>query len=723
MKLRTRIPISLGAILVVMLAAMFLTIVNFVFEETKAIERNAMAGNIDRVLGALERDEDSLQTSVGDYAAWDDTYQFAQDNNQEYIDANFGSSSFVNLHVNLVAVLNDKRELVYARHLDWRKGQELEVPANLQDLFQYHEDLFELDDPKDKYTDIVRLNGQLMFLAARPIVTSEYLGPIRGTLVMMRRLDENYIQDLSSLTQLSLSVLEDYSPDKLPSLFAPDKLLAPDTQRVINFIDDDHMDAFFTLKNDEGDAEGVMRIERERTVNLLAIDSLKNSMAFFLFFAVILLFGSLGIVDRYILRRLSRLSNAVFHYGTDPSQLSRCATGGKGKDELTSLAKSVQAAFHELDLSRNKIKDHADKSDLEKRKLEAILHSIGEGVFVVDRNGKILLINTMAKQLAGRTNEELLDSPFYKHLKFVNEEEKAIAMDFLRPVLSKASFVKTDQDVRFVPRKGDSIHVSLAAAPIKKRSEVVGSVVVFADKTHEYEVDKMKSEFVSIASHQLRTPLTGIKWMVSLLLRGQVGKLSEKQLEFVQNINSSNERMIQLVNDLLNVSRIESSKAKKLERTACDLKKMIGDVLAEQQGIAQQLGVSLVADIQASPATVEADHDKLYQVVMNLANNAIKYSRKGGSVQVGYSLEKGEKDGTFVKVSIRDSGIGIPKSQQGQIFKKFFRADNAVESVATGTGLGLYYVKMVVEAHGGRIWFDSVPDKGTTFYFTLPLKA
>ena len=721
MKLRTRIPISLGAILVVMLASMFLTVVNFVFEETKAIERNNMAGNIDRVLGALERDEDSLQTSVGDYAAWDDTYQFAQDNNQEYIDANFGSSSFTNLHVNVVAVLNEQRELVYARHVDWRRGEELEVPGNLQDLFRYHGDLFELDDPKDRYTDIVRLNGQLMFLAARPIVTSEYEGPITGTLVMMRHIDENYIQDLSSLTQLNLSILQDSSPETLQSIFAPEKLLAPNTQRVINFIDEEHMEAFFTLKNDEGDAEGVVRIDRDRTVNALAIDSLKNSMAFFFLFAVILILGSLGIVDRYILRRLSKLSNAVFHYGADPSQLTRCSV--RGKDELTSLARAVQSAFHELDLSRDKIKDHADKSDLEKRKLEVILHSFGEGVFVVDHKGKIILINRTAKELAGRTNEELLDSPFYKHLKFVNEEEQSIAMDFLRPVLSKATYVKTDQDVRFIPKKGDTIHVSLAAAPIKKRSEVVGSVVVFADKTHEYEVDKMKSEFVSIASHQLRTPLTGIKWMVSLMLRGQAGRLTQKQLEFLHNIDSSNERMIQLVNDLLNVSRIESSKAKKLEKADCDLKKMIGDVLIEQQGIAQQLGISLAADTKGTSQVVEADHDKLYQVIMNLANNAIKYSRKGGNVHIGYSLEKGEKGTSFVRVSVSDSGIGIPKAQQSQIFQKFFRAANAVESVETGTGLGLYYVKMVVEAHGGRIWFDSILQKGTTFYFTLPVKA
>jgi two-component system, OmpR family, sensor histidine kinase VicK len=176
--------------------------------------------------------------------------------------------------------------------------------------------------------------------------------------------------------------------------------------------------------------------------------------------------------------------------------------------------------------------------------------------------------------------------------------------------------------------------------------------------------------------------------------------------------------MIQLVNDLLNVSRIESTKAKKLAKTGCDLKKIIGDVLTEQQGIAQQLGVRLVVDSAGAKATVDADYDKLYQVMMNLANNAIKYSKKGGSVQIGYSLEK---EGKFVRVSIHDSGIGIPKVQQTQIFQKFFRADNAIQLVATGTGLGLYYVKMVVEAHGGQIWFDSVPEKGTTFYFTLPV--
>jgi signal transduction histidine kinase len=320
--------------------------------------------------------------------------------------------------------------------------------------------------------------------------------------------------------------------------------------------------------------------------------------------------------------------------------------------------------------------------------------------------------------LAGTTHDELLNSPFYKHLKFLNEDKNPVAMDFLQPVLKKSTVVKTEQNVIFVPKKGDPIHVSLAAAPIKKRSEVVGSVVVFEDKSKEYEVDKMKSEFVSIASHQLRTPLTGIKWMISLLLQGQAGKLNRKQLEFLQNIDSSNERMIQLVNDLLNVSRIESSTAQKLEKTDCDLKNLIGEVMNEQRSIAKQtdIRVEMETSPAATAAVVAGDRDKLYQVMMNLVNNAIKYSKKGGSVRLGYAVE-----GSFIKIFVQDSGIGIPKAQQSKIFQKFFRADNAIQNVATGTGLGLYYVKTVVEAHGGRIWFDSEQGKGTTFYLTLPL--
>jgi hypothetical protein len=716
MKLRTGIPLYLGAILLTMLFVIFVTIVVFAFEQSETIEKESMTKDIERVINSIVNEENSLHTVAGDYAAWDDTYQFVQDKNEEYVSSNFASDSFKNLHVNLVAVLDEQWNVVYARAYDWKKNANLDLPADLSKFLRSHLHTCVIKEPTDRCSDYIRLNDIPMFLAARPIVTSELQGPIKGTLIMMRNLDSHYVESLSKLTRQKISLITDVSPQNIDAIFAPSKLLAPGVQRVINFVDNHQMEAFFTTVDDEGNVQAVFRLERNRTVNGFVLETLKRLAVFFLFFSLILVTSSLLVVDKLILRRLSRLSKSVLHYDTDASLLSRIM--GKRNDELTSLAKSIQAAFRELDVSRKKIKAHADKTDLERKKLHAILQSIAEGVFVVDRHGKIVLANAMTRMLAGTTHDELLNSPFYKHLKFLNEDKNPVAMDFLQPVLKKSTVVKTEQNVIFVPKKGDPIHVSLAAAPIKKRSEVVGSVVVFEDKSKEYEVDKMKSEFVSIASHQLRTPLTGIKWMISLLLQGQAGKLNRKQLEFLQNIDSSNERMIQLVNDLLNVSRIESSTAQKLEKTDCDLKNLIGEVMNEQRSIAKQtdIRVEMETSPAATAAVVAGDRDKLYQVMMNLVNNAIKYSKKGGSVRLGYAVE-----GSFIKIFVQDSGIGIPKAQQSKIFQKFFRADNAIQNVATGTGLGLYYVKTVVEAHGGRIWFDSEQGKGTTFYLTLPL--
>jgi len=715
MKLRTKIPVLLGTILFLMMGIMYLWIFQSVSTETRQVETNIMNTNIDRVLGAVSQEGDSLQVSAGDYAAWDDTYKFVADKNQQYIDTNLGSDSFANLHVDLVAVLNNNRELVYARHYDWDKSKELPVPADLEKTFQNHENIFASKVPQDKYTDFFTLDGQLYFLAARPIVTSNYQGPIMGTLIMMRIMDDDYVSNLSTLTKLNLSFAEIPASNNDEAV-SKDANPVPLKDSVVTFTGDNSMDAVFAIKDDEGDVQAMMKIVKDRSVYQLALGTLHDLLLFFILFTVITMLGILAIVNRYVLRRVYDFSNAMTKYQTDPTLFSR--VGSLGKDELTLLAATVQAGMKELDHSRIKIRNHAEKTELEKKKLDAILHGIGEGVFVIDIKGHVLLANRAAKKISGMAHDQFLHGKFFKYFKFLKEGQ-ALDMSFLVPVFEKGLTVQTDHDVLFVPKKGEPIHVSVVASPVKKRFEVIGCVVVFKDMSREFEIDRMKTEFVSIASHQLHTPLTSIKWMISLLMKGpKAQKLSQAQTEYLNNINESNERMILLVDDLLNISRIESSKARMLQKTSCNVKELIEKVMNEQEGIAIQLGVRLEKKLAAAPCIVEGDSDKLYQVFMNLANNAIKYSKQGGSVEIGYTIAD-----NVARFSVKDSGIGIPKDQQEKIFQKFFRADNAVKSRSMGTGLGLYYVKMVVEAHGGRVWFESEADKGTTFYFTLPLKG
>lgn len=238
------------------------------------------------------------------------------------------------------------------------------------------------------------------------------------------------------------------------------------------------------------------------------------------------------------------------------------------------------------------------------------------------------------------------------------------------------------------------------------------------DITKEKEVDKAKSEFVSLASHQLRTPLSAINWYTEMLLNGDAGTINDEQKKYLGEVSIGNKRMVALVNALLNVSRLDLGTFI-IEPEPTDITAMIKSVLDElrPQIMTKKLQLSEVYD-PAIPTQFLADQKLLRMVFQNLLSNAVKYTPEAGSVTVS-STSKGE-DLIF---SVADSGMGIPASQKDKIFSKLFRADNARESDSEGTGLGLYIVKSVIEQSGGKVWFESVESKGSTFYVSLPLSG
>jgi len=230
------------------------------------------------------------------------------------------------------------------------------------------------------------------------------------------------------------------------------------------------------------------------------------------------------------------------------------------------------------------------------------------------------------------------------------------------------------------------------------------------------EVDKMKSEFVSVASHQLRTPLTGIKWFVDLMLRGKAGEVTADQKDFLTQIHDSNERMIGLVEDLLNVSRIEAGGTKfVIKKVPTDIIPILDSLATDLVGLAEKHEVKIIHDTNfPKTLSLNVDPEKIRQVFGNLLSNSVKYSHEGGIVTIGVTTD--DKTSTF---SIKDTGLGIPANQQNRVFEKFFRADNVQTKDTDGTGLGLYVVKAIVEGHGGTLRFESKENMGTTFYVSL----
>lgn len=229
------------------------------------------------------------------------------------------------------------------------------------------------------------------------------------------------------------------------------------------------------------------------------------------------------------------------------------------------------------------------------------------------------------------------------------------------------------------------------------------------------DLDKMKSEFVSLATHQLRTPLSGVRWSLSMLLNGEMGELTPEQKLYVMKTYESNNRMITLINDMLQADRVEGGTLK-FKFTPTNLSYLFDNVLTELRPIAEKRKIKLNFSIVSDIPPLMIDSENMRIVLQNLIDNAIKYSREGGEVKIDVT-----KTDTTVLMSVSDQGIGIPQENQANIFKRFFRAPNAVHTETDGSGLGLYIVESIIQRHRGTIRFESTENVGTTFYITLPI--
>jgi PAS domain S-box-containing protein len=351
----------------------------------------------------------------------------------------------------------------------------------------------------------------------------------------------------------------------------------------------------------------------------------------------------------------------------------------------------------------------------QRQRLTTILQSIGDGVFVVDASRKIVLTNRRALHLAGEEEDgDMVGRPFIEVFRFVTGRSQEKADDFLTDALTGQAVTYAPLKTDLIRKDGERLPVAVSAAPLLGANGVLGGVAVIRDERREREVEELKNEFVSITSHQLRTPLTAIRWLVEDLLGDGSGNLTPEQKESLNNTLLSDLRMLALIKDLLNVSRLESGRVAVIPAVK-DIDQLCAEAIAEVQPLAAAKQIEMKNQANGL-GTLNIDARLVFQALANLLNNAIKYSQSGGTVIVSGARRE---DG--VLIAIKDNGLGIPKRQQSLIFRKFFRADNAATSDAEGNGLGLFVAKSIIESSGGRIWFESVEDQGSTFYVSLPL--
>ncbi len=358
-----------------------------------------------------------------------------------------------------------------------------------------------------------------------------------------------------------------------------------------------------------------------------------------------------------------------------------------------------------------------------KAKNEAILANIGDGLVFTDLEKRVLLVNKAAENMLGLKEQELLGKLWVDIVRPKDSNGKELLPDRfpLNKVMSSSSAIITTiaDSYNYTKKDGAIFPVTVTASKVSIKGEVIGAIIVFRDVTKDKEIDKAKTEFVSLASHQLRTPLSTINWYTEMLLAGDAGKISKNQKKYLDEIYRGNQRMVELVNALLNVSRLELGTFV-VEPEPTDIVVLAKSAIDEQKNVIDQKKLKFSDHFANDVPKINVDPKLLRMVFQNLLSNAVKYTPEGGSIEFGISLDKEKR---HVNIQVVDTGYGIPKSQQDKIFTKLFRADNVRGKDTEGTGLGLYIVKQIIEHTEGTIRFESEENKGTTFYLTLPIEG
>ena len=350
--------------------------------------------------------------------------------------------------------------------------------------------------------------------------------------------------------------------------------------------------------------------------------------------------------------------------------------------------------------------------------IENLVENAADLIITTDLDDRILTWNRGAEVLFGYNKDEVIG----KHLSILLPQERVHELAEMRAKVEISGALR-DIEVRSKRKDGVMIYLSLSVSPIRDvEGRIIGFLRVAKDITEKKryerrlkELDKMKSDFVSNVSHELRTPLTAIKGSVDNMLDGLTGSLNEKQVRYLARIKSNTDRLSRLINDLLDLSRIESGRVE-VRPTIVPLAALAEEVAEHLKAVAAEKMIQIEVPSPDRSLTVWADRDKVTQILMNLIGNAVKFTPQEGKVTV--AMEKnGIED---VRISVADTGPGILPEETNKIFVKFYQVANIEKQRPKGSGMGLAISKALVEMHGGKIWVESELGRGSTFYFTLP---
>jgi PAS domain S-box-containing protein len=375
---------------------------------------------------------------------------------------------------------------------------------------------------------------------------------------------------------------------------------------------------------------------------------------------------------------------------------------------------SIAIIADQLEKSKRSLQKSLQMERESQARIRAITDSVNEALLLISKDQRVLDLNQRFEEMFGVPPKNVID----QRLADIETLFDQIfpESDQIYPLILSSSSDSNQEETKLVKQNWpQERELQLYSTPIRDNDGYLGRLFVFRDVTHEREVDRMKTEFVSLVSHELRTPLTSIKGYTEIVLDGDAGEINEEVEEYLGIVFNNAERLVALVNDLLDISRIESGRVQ-LKHEAVDLNEIVQSVVATMQQSIIEKGQILKVEIDPAATKVQGDKNKLVQVLTNYVSNAHKYTQTDGTIHL---LIRKKND--FAAITVSDDGFGISPEDQARLFTRFYRVDNSMTREVGGTGLGLSIVKQLIELMGGEVGVESELGKGSSFWFTVPL--
>ncbi len=664
------------------------------------IEEDEATKSLERAKKILFLEVARLDMLASDWGEWDSTYYFVKGKYPDYPEVNLGTGSLVNLHTNMMLFFNSSNQLLYGEAVDLDTGGSAEVSADLVEYIALQNEVLSYSVPDERVSGIINSPEGLLLVSFQPIKKNDYDGTIAGTLVLVRFLNPALIENFEDTIDLSIEMNPfDKASTSNASYISTNKL------------SNDYLIASVLLDDVYGEPVLSLDVEIPRDVH-----DLGTSTAKYLYFIILLIALTYSIVlviaiDRSVISRLSKLDNSINAIAVTGNNSSRIKIDGN--DEITNLGNNINEMLRSLENKENLF--------------EATIESNGDGIIVVDNDKKVIVMNSKFADMLDLPPDMRTGKDLYTILDHtLSRTDNADELN-----LKVRSILNTSDSNRDILHFKNTYYYEWYSSPFIKNGIINGRVFCLHDITEMKEIEgslreanviaetsnRTKSEFLANMSHELRTPLNSVIGFSEVLLEGNSGSLNEKQTRYLKNISKSGKHLLTIINDILDISKIESGNMH-IHKENISVKNLLEDMFSSMQPLAAEKEIVMKVSFGPDLDYIQADKGKIKQVLYNLIGNALKFTEHGGSVTISAKV-----NGDMAYISVEDTGIGISRKDQEKLFKPFTQIDSSISRKYEGTGLGLALSKELVALHGGKIWVESEPGKGSTFTFTIPING